>query len=134
MQAYRKRGRAVFGRMLTLSQPGGQIITTTILHAPPRIFRTCDGPAIYYQQNIVQLSTHVMCRKNKLNSRWHSRFDSQVAHPNQSTIWLLIQKWNLNCSKKSKKNCWISLEYIFTILFKKNKVLKNWSNQNNNKR
>ena len=28
---------------LTLSQPGGQIMLTTILRAP-RIFRPCDGP------------------------------------------------------------------------------------------
>ena len=33
-------------KQLTLSQPGGQIMPTTVLRAPPpRIFRPCDGPA-----------------------------------------------------------------------------------------
>ena len=32
-------------KQLTLSQPGGQVILTTVLRAPPpRIFRPCDGP------------------------------------------------------------------------------------------
>ena len=29
---------------LTLSQSGGHIMPTTLLRAPPRIFRPCDGP------------------------------------------------------------------------------------------
>ena len=42
---------------LTLSQPGGQIMPTTVLQAPaPRIFRTCDGPvniSLYQNSNQV---------------------------------------------------------------------------------
>ena len=29
---------------LTLSQPEGQIMPTTVLQAPSQIFRPCDGP------------------------------------------------------------------------------------------
>ena len=32
-------------KQLTISQPGGQIIPTTVLRAP-RNFRPCDGPGI----------------------------------------------------------------------------------------
>ena len=39
-QARRKRGLGA--KHLTLSQPGGQIIPTTVIQAP-RIFRPCDG-------------------------------------------------------------------------------------------
>ena len=30
-------------KQLTLSQPGGQIMPTTVIQAPPWIFRPCDG-------------------------------------------------------------------------------------------
>ena len=35
-----------FSEQLTLSQPDGQIMPTTVLRAlpPPQIFRTCDSP------------------------------------------------------------------------------------------
>ena len=38
------RSRGGLAEQLTLSQPGGQIMPTTVLRAPPRIFRPCDGP------------------------------------------------------------------------------------------
>ena len=36
-------GARFWADQLTLSQPGGQIMPTTVLRAP-RIFRPCDGP------------------------------------------------------------------------------------------
>ena len=50
-QGCRKRGAGgalapqFLAEQLTLSQPGGQIMPTTVLRAP-RIFRPCDGPAL----------------------------------------------------------------------------------------
>ena len=41
---------------LTLSQPGGQIMPTTVLQAPPWIFRPCDGPASQFKIATSQLS------------------------------------------------------------------------------
>ena len=35
----------VFGRSVNPISTGGHIIPTTLLRAPPRIFRSCDGPA-----------------------------------------------------------------------------------------
>ena len=52
LQGRRKRGARLggfspppqfFAKQLTLSQPGGQIMPTTILLAP-QIFKLCDGP------------------------------------------------------------------------------------------
>ena len=52
MQAYRKLGGwgacplpQFLADKLTLSQPGGHIITTQY-YVPSQIFRPCDGPAI----------------------------------------------------------------------------------------
>ena len=39
--------RQFLAEQLTLSQPGGQIMPTTVLQAP-RIFRHCDDPVKYH--------------------------------------------------------------------------------------
>ena len=40
-------------KQLILSQPGGQIIPTAVLRAPPpNIFRPCDGPDKWYRDEI----------------------------------------------------------------------------------
>ena len=45
-----------FAKQLTLSQPGWQIMPTTVIQAPPRIFRPCDGPA--YKNGVEKLIPH----------------------------------------------------------------------------
>ena len=50
MQACRQVGRQYLTDQLTLSQPDGQIMPTTVLPAP-RIFRPCDGPELSLLDN-----------------------------------------------------------------------------------
>ena len=51
---------------LTLSQPGGQIMPTSVLRAP-RIFRPCDGPTVYnvrhkFEKNLKYEFKFISCR------------------------------------------------------------------------
>ena len=55
MQACRQVGRQYLTDQLTLSQPDGQIMPTTVLPAP-RIFRPCDGPEWY--ENLMKIQMH----------------------------------------------------------------------------
>ena len=55
---------------ITLSQPGGQIMPTTVLRAP-RIFRLCDGPVntprstqLFENVMLVKLSTNLVHKTN----------------------------------------------------------------------
>ena len=45
---------------LTLSQPGGQIMPTTVLQAnPPPIFKPCDGPIMEMNKSLIAISTGI---------------------------------------------------------------------------
>ena len=56
-QDCRKRGGALaphfLAEQLILSQPGGQIMPTTVLRPLTRIFRPCDGPACRLHEQFV---------------------------------------------------------------------------------
>ena len=108
----------VFGR--SVNQPyinqarGGHIMPTTLLRAPPRIFRPCDGPAVGLWCQLCQeiptiikkvlptfdtiFHTFLMyksCRKLKLHhgvlSYIPAKFDSQFG----STFLNILWKWEI---------------------------------------
>ena len=45
-------GLQFLAKQLTLSQPGEQIMPTTVIQAPSRIFRPCDGPALQSETSL----------------------------------------------------------------------------------
>ena len=101
---------SILADLLTLSQPGGQIMPASILLAPPRIFRPSYGPASY---GITDTDSSTNFEGFELDTNWTYYVCTLVLY--FSTFLARVDLWSLVWSFTFLAKCCTTYDFVMYV-------------------